>query len=57
MLNTKCSGKLKRLPSNVNLSGAEIDLIGVDGREFILKETLEMVRDLYEYIIIDCPPS
>lgn len=48
---------LNVLPSNVNLSGAEIDLIGVDGREFILKETLEMVRDLYEYIIIDCPPS
>ena len=32
---------LNVLPSNVNLSGAEIDLIGVDGREFILKETLE----------------
>ena len=48
---------LNVLPSNVNLSGAEIDLIGVDGREFILKETLEIVRNLYEYIIIDCPPS
>ena len=48
---------LNVLPSNVNLSGAEIDLIGVEGREFILKETLEKIRDLYEYIIIDCPPS
>ena len=45
------------LPSNVNLSGAEIDLIGVDEREFILKNALEGVKDLYDYIIIDCPPS
>ena len=45
------------MPSNVNLSGAEIDLIGVDEREFILKKALEGVKDLYDYIIIDCPPS
>mgnify|MGYP001054177475 CR=1 FL=1 len=48
---------LNVLPSNVNLSGAEIDLIGVDEREFILKNALEGVKDLYDYIIIDCPPS
>ena len=48
---------LNVLPSNVNLSGAEIDLIGVDEREFILKKALEGVKDLYDYIIIDCPPS
>ena len=48
---------LNVLPSNVNLSGAEIDLIGVEGREFILKETLEQIKDLYDYILIDCPPS
>ena len=48
---------LNVLPSNVNLSGAEIDLIGVENREFILKEILEKIKDLYEYIIIDCPPS
>lgn len=48
---------LNVLPSNVNLSGAEIDLIGVDEREFILKKSLDTIKDLYDYIIIDCPPS
>ena len=42
---------------NVNLSGAEIDLIGVENREYILKNILDTIKDLYEYIIIDCPPS
>lgn len=45
------------LPSNVNLSGAEIDLIGIDDREYILKKNIDKIRDKYEYIIIDCPPS
>ncbi|MBQ3932273.1 MAG: ParA family protein [Lachnospiraceae bacterium] len=45
------------LPSNVNLSGAEIDLIGVDNREYILKNEINSIRDEYDFIIIDCPPS
>lgn len=45
------------LPSNVNLAGAEIDLIGIDEREYILKKTLQKVQDNYDFIIIDCPPS
>ena len=48
---------LSVLPSNVNLSGAEIDLIGVEQREFILKKELDKIKDDYDYIIIDCPPS
>ena len=48
---------LDLLPSNVNLSGAEIDLIGVEAREFILKRQIEKIKDNYEFIIIDCPPS
>ena len=48
---------LNVIPSNVNLSGAEIDLIGVENREYILKNILDTIKDLYEYIIIDCPPS
>ena len=48
---------LNVLPSNVNLSGAEIDLIGVENREYILKNVLDQIKDLYDYIIIDCPPS
>ena len=45
------------LPSNVNLAGAEIELIGVDQREYILKNALDKIRDDYDFIIIDCPPS
>lgn len=45
------------LPSNVNLAAAEIELIGVDKKEFILKKEVDWVKDSYDYIIIDCPPS
>ncbi len=48
---------LDLLPSNVNLAGAEIELIGVEGREFILKREIDKIRNEYDYIIIDCPPS
>ena len=41
----------------MNLSGAEIDLIGVEEREFILKNNIEKIKDSYEFIVIDCPPS
>ena len=45
------------LPSNVNLSGAEIELIGIERKEFVLRDAVREIRDLYDYIIIDCPPS
>lgn len=45
------------IPSNVNLSAAEIELIGVDKKEFILKGEVDWVKDKYDFIIIDCPPS
>ena len=45
------------IPSNVNLSGAEIELVGIDNKEYILKEITDKVKDNYDYIIIDCPPS
>lgn len=48
---------LDLIPSNVNLAGAEIELIGVDEKEFILKNKLDRIKRRYDFIIIDCPPS
>lgn len=45
------------IPSNVNLAGAEIDLIDAEDREYILKNGIAEIREQYDYIILDCPPS
>ena len=45
------------LPSDSNLAGAEIELLDVERKEYVLKQHLEKVRDQYDFIIIDCPPS
>lgn len=45
------------LPSDSNLSGAEIELLDVDRKEYVLKKHLEKIREEYDFIIIDCPPS
>ena len=48
---------LSILPSNVNLAGAEIELIGVEEKEYILKKEISKVKEEYDFVIIDCPPS
>lgn len=48
---------LSLLPSNVNLAGAEIELIGMDEKEYILSNAIDKIKDNYDFIIIDCPPS
>lgn len=45
------------LPSNINLSAAEIELIGVDEKEYIIRNAVEKVKNRYDFIIIDCPPA
>lgn len=45
------------LPANGDLVAAEVELINVDGRELRLKQIVDSVRDRYDYIVIDCPPS
>ena len=45
------------IPTSIDLSAAEIELIGVDDKEFIIRNAIAPIKDNYEYIIIDCPPS
>lgn len=45
------------MPGNIELSGLEVSLVNVMGRERVLKEYLDMVREVYDYILIDCMPS
>ena len=51
-----CEG-LTVIPSERGLAGAEIELIGTDSREYILKRELDKIKDNYDFIVIDCPPS
>ena len=45
------------IPANIDLSAAEIELIGVDNKEYIVRNAVYKIKDDYDFIIIDCPPS
>ena len=48
---------LSIVPSNIHLSGAQVDMLYVENKEFILKNALKKIKSDYDYIFIDCPPS
>lgn len=50
-------GNYDIIPANINLSGAEIELSSVAGREFLLKEHITSLIEKYDYILLDCPPN
>ena len=45
------------IPTNIDLSGAEIDLLDVEEKEYIVRNEIDKIKDNYDFIIIDCPPS
>jgi len=48
---------LSLIPSNVSLAGAEIDLLDVQNKQYILRNSVDYIKDDYDFILIDCPPS
>lgn len=56
LIQTEMDG-LHMIPSHINLVGAEVDLLQLEDRESVLKKALAPIRDIYDYIIIDCSPS
>ena len=48
---------LSIIPSNIHLAGVEVELVYINSREFVIKKILDKVKDDYDYITIDCPPS
>jgi chromosome partitioning protein len=49
--------KLKIIPSNIDLSGAQVELANIEDREYYLKKVLGNIKNQFDYIFIDCPPS
>ena len=57
VINKEVLENLDIIPTSIDLSAAEIELIGVDDKEYILRNAIDQVKDQYEFVIIDCPPS
>ena len=57
VINKEVLENLDIIPTSIDLSAAEIELIGVDDKEYILRNAIDLVKDQYDFVIIDCPPS
>ena len=57
VINKEVLENLDIIPTSIDLSAAEIELIGVDDKENILRNAIDQVKDQYDFVIIDCPPS
>ena len=57
VINKEVLENLDIIPTSIDLSAAEIELIGVDDKEYILRNAIDQVIDQYDFVIIDCPPS
>lgn len=57
VINKEVLENLDIIPTSIDLSAAEIELIGVDDKEYILRNAIDQVKEQYDFVIIDCPPS
>ena len=57
VINKEVLENLDIIPTSIDLSAAEIELIGVDDKEYILRNAIDQVKDQYDFVFIDCPPS
>ena len=57
VINKEVLENLDIIPTSIDLSAAEIELIGVDDKEYILRNAIDQIKDQYDFVIIDCPPS
>ena len=57
VINKEGLENLDIIPTSIDLSAAEIELIGVDDKEYILRNAIDQVKEQYDFVIIDCPPS
>ena len=57
VINKEVLENLDIIPTSIDLSAAEIEVIGVDDKEYILRNAIDQVKDQYDFVIIDCPPS
>ncbi len=57
VINKEVLENLDVIPTNIDLSAAEIELIGIDDKEFVLRKAIQQVKDDYDFVVIDCPPS